>query len=140
MSSVMNKHQLAEARGLFLRDTCLRYNSGNRSVDPEIVATGMPGCMMRAPGTCGCAIGFHLSAELCAELDAMEDTFVDLDEVWNKLPDWMVALGRGFLRECQELHDMPKYWDEFGLSLVGLEWAMEICDGHGIIWPIGGAR
>jgi hypothetical protein len=53
----------------------------------------------------GCAIGRHLPNLLCNELDRMDDPTVNTNEVFDKLPEWMKALGKDFLRAIQLIHD-----------------------------------
>ena len=108
----------SELQLAFLEDTIKHYNSTNRGV---VIYCG---CSY----TAGCAIGRHLSKELCEKLDDCESNGVSNTLVFNQLPADLQALGQEFLTLIQKLHDSSEYWDEKGLSSKGLEKANNIKD------------
>ena len=65
-----------------------------------------------------CAIGRHLPDDVCIKLDRLHDehggSTVDKNVVFNELPEWMQELGKGFLKDVQELHD-------YSLDTVNIE-------------------
>lgn len=95
----------------FLNETISHFNSNNRGYNHE-------------RGQCsyvaGCAIGRKLTPELCEKLDNDPgDKAVSNTPIFNQLPDELKELGRDFLSDIQELHDLGSNWNETGLSYQG---------------------
>jgi hypothetical protein len=101
----------------FLEDTIKHFNSTNRGV----IGGGY---------TCsyydGCAIGRHLTKELCIRLDDFENSGINHVGIFDLLPQELQALGIKFLSMVQDLHDDEDNWDEKGLTTQGFAVANDI--------------
>lgn len=83
----------------------------------------------------GCAIGRWLDEELKLELDALGTVPVQNEKVFDKLPKWMQGMGRCFLHDVQDLHDIDNYWNESGLSQFGKEKVNEMIEHYTLNIP-----
>jgi hypothetical protein len=111
---------LDERRFAFLKETIQFYNLGNRAV------YGKSTCVYTETETSpGCAIGRFIPHD--GKFDLKRIGGIEY-AVWfgNVLPEWMMAMGIGFLSAVQQLHDISDYWTETGLSHSGREEAMHI--------------
>jgi hypothetical protein len=102
----------------FLEDTIKHFNSTNRGLK----TSGGYKCSYYA----GCAIGRHLTKELCIRLDNFGFSAVHDKAIFDLLPQELQALGIKFLSMVQDLHDNENNWDEKGLTTQGLEVANDI--------------
>lgn len=113
----------------FLQDTVKYYseNTNRRCVNNVIV-----GCYYSPENagkigiSDGCAIGRHLKDSLKEKLDDTEESEVNTTVIFNKLPKKLKELGKDFLTDIQNLHDLQKYWNSEGLSKVGEEYYKDI--------------
>lgn len=92
----------------FLNETITHFNLYNRGLSKN-------GCTYSA----GCAIGRHLTPELCVELDGEDEPGMINEDVFKRLPENLQKLGQAFLVNIQGLHDDTLYWNETGLSEQG---------------------
>ena len=99
----------SELQLAFLEDTIKHFNSTNRGLS-----------VGRCSYAGGCAIGRHLPKELCKALDSFQPSNVANDNIFHKLPQELQDLSRVFLEEVQNLHDREDYWDENGITELGL--------------------
>ena len=99
----------------FLEFTMNHYNFDNRSYSEALVA-----CTY-APShedTLGCAIGQWVpDKNRCEEWD---EGLYGLEDIKNELPKWMQDMSTYFLLEVQNLHDSNKFWNEKGISELGV--------------------
>lgn len=112
----------------YLDDVANFYNSGNRATDEN--------------GTCiydstyvspGCAIGKELTdKELNIRVfeEPIRNIDCTVDLLYNEevLPKWMMDFDVEFLLSLQNLHDDEKYWNEEGLSNVGMFKYNNVCE------------
>lgn len=81
----------------------------------------------------GCAIGRLLDKEDAQVLQENPFYGSSINELWDNyheeiikiLPDWMMKLGREFLKSVQDLHDESDYWTSPGLSKYGKTFLLE---------------
>ena len=99
----------SELQLAFLEDTINHFNSTNRGLTNG-----------RCSYVGGCAIGRRLPKELCKTLDSFEPSNVANDNIFHKLPQELQDLSRVFLEEVQHLHDREDFWDENGITKLGL--------------------
>lgn len=83
----------------------------------------------RKPLSRGCAIGMYLPVEVCKKLDGTGSIDMVLHTVTKRklLPEWMLEMDDRFLGTIQNLHDIPGYWTETGLSSSGIQYVKDIC-------------
>lgn len=114
-------------RRAFLNKTIKYYNITNRGV-------GKNGCSYEA----GCAIGRFLPKELCDKLDHASKVNGSVSikrvpkELWNEIPFNIRELGREFLGNVQNLHDIDYYWNNTGLTESGLDCVKVIKAKYGL--------
>lgn len=72
------------------------------------------------PNSEGCAIGRWLSPDLQLKLDDETYPGVDIDDVFEQLPDNLQQLGQSFLASVQFLHDSNS-WREGGVINYNIE-------------------
>ncbi len=112
----MKEQTLREKQEAFINDTVAYY-----SADPAARRNFVPdrGCFYKAvrPSSEGCAIGRHLTEDLCTELDCIDDNYTTDDgtgvnntDVFNKLPARLRKLTQQFLTDMQQMHDHNVYW------------------------------
>ena len=93
----------------FLNDTVNHFNINNRGANKFT---------NRCSYKDGCAIGRHLTPELCDKFDKNGSALFAL---FDQLPKNLQELGKDFLREIQILHDNEYNWNQTGLSKIGKE-------------------
>lgn len=82
----------------------------------------------------GCAIGMYLPVNLARKLDrlgstAIEDVMVECPEL---LPKWLREMDVTFLQCIQTLHDDSSYWNEDGLTELGMKHIKFLCAHYGL--------
>lgn len=84
----------------------------------------------------GCWIGRLLDPELAYKLDielgeTTVSTLVKIPEY--NIPNWMRNKElTQFLQDCQNLHDVDRYWATDGLTTEGSERVIKLCEKHNI--------
>ena len=122
---------IKEERLKFLEDTITYYSADvNRRCVGESSETS-PRCKYSPKNAAkegvsdGCAMGRHMTAEnklkadnvFVATSDSGIANVIDLNP--DILPTSIVALGKDFLGNMQELHDLDRNWVDSGLSSQG---------------------
>lgn len=106
------------------------YTSENRALSEGTCV------YLKTENSPGCAIGRHLTPEVqqifhkiqtedCAgSITSMFDTI----ETKSLLPEWMQEMDADFLQRIQQLHDSLEYWNTEGISALGKQEALYICN------------
>lgn len=107
--------KLIKRRQELLNDTINHYNSNNRSSS----ISGQCYYYPVSDKSEGCAIGRLIKdKELCKDFGCR-----NLSDVFEQIPNELQELGKEFLMELQNLHDLKENWNENGLSENGKEQA-----------------
>lgn len=84
----------------------------------------------------GCAIGRHLTPEVQQIFHKIQTedcagsikSMFENTETKKLLPDWMQEMNADFLQRIQQLHDSLECWDIEGISSLGKQEALYICN------------
>jgi hypothetical protein len=109
-------NELQQKQLAFFEETIKFYSqdTSRRAMD------SMGTCVYIDPRTGNkCAIGRWLD-NTTSSLSILDNHSVDMLYNANELSPKLHELGRKFLVEIQELHDIESHWDENGLSVYGL--------------------
>lgn len=110
----MNKEELKEARLAFTDDT-VKYHS--EDVTRRGLSNDKAFCAYRGYNGTKCAIGRHIPDD---QYNVNFENESLTDRIMQTLPEEVQLLGKDFLNEVQNLHDGPIYWDENGLTKLGI--------------------
>ncbi len=115
---------LNERRLAFLKETVEFYNLKNRATNSA------GGCLYHATKSSpGCAIGRFLPDDGKFNIN-VKCGIESAIKIGNRVPDWMMEMGRDFLTDVQLLHDIEFYWTDSGISEMGKIKMNEIINAH----------
>lgn len=120
--------QESKTRQELFDNTINHFNSSNRAIAED--ENGFIGCKYRTKDGRACAIGREIPTTLARKFDKTDDTAVDNDYIFDKLPQRLQDMGQYFLLEMQALHDNGDNWNVDGLTEYGLTVAKEIASRH----------
>lgn len=84
----------------------------------------------------GCAIGMYLNTETAKKLDTIGSIeYIFRNNKSYLLPNWMINLGKEFLKRVQNFHDYPDNFTQTGISIYGLEDLKDLCTEYKLELP-----